>query len=50
MADAVRRGEPSGAARALAIGAGLSITAAGYAVGKSGQASLAHTTPQGELA
>jgi len=50
MADAVRRGEPSGAARALAIGAGLSITAAGYAVGKSGQASLRHTTSQGEPA
>jgi glucosyl-dolichyl phosphate glucuronosyltransferase len=37
MTDAVRRGESGGAARALAIGAGLTVTASGYAVGKAGR-------------
>ena len=50
MADAVRRGQLGGIARALAIGAGLTITTAGYAVGRAGRAAATHTTPVGELA
>ena len=47
LADTVRRGDPGGAARALAIGAGLTITTAGYAVGKARPRSVPHTTPPG---
>jgi hypothetical protein len=50
LADSVRRREPGGIGRTVAIGAGLTITAAGYAVGKTGQDSVPHTTPIGELA
>ena len=50
LVDAVRRGDAGGAARALAIGAGLTITTAGYAVGKARPRSVPHTTPAGELA
>lgn len=49
MADAVRRGESGGAARALAIGAGLTITTAGYATGKAGRTAVPHPIPLGEL-
>lgn len=34
LADAMRRGDAGGPARALAIGAGLTVTASGYVVGK----------------
>jgi glucosyl-dolichyl phosphate glucuronosyltransferase len=50
LADAVRRRESGGAARALAIGAGLTITTAGYAVGKTGRSAVPHPNPRGELA
>jgi hypothetical protein len=50
LADAVRRRESAGAARALAIGAGLTITTAGYAVGKTGRSAVPHPNPRGELA
>jgi len=49
MADAVRHGESGGAARALAIGAGLTITTAGYATGKAGRTAVPHPIPLGEL-
>jgi hypothetical protein len=50
MADAVRRGESGGAGRALAIGAGLTVTAAGYAVGRAGRAAAPDNTTTGGLA
>jgi hypothetical protein len=46
----VRRRESAGAARALAIGAGLTITTAGYAIGKTGRSAVPHPNPLGELA
>jgi hypothetical protein len=48
IGDAVRRGESGGAARALAIGAGLTITTAGYATGKAGRAAVPHPITRGE--
>jgi glycosyltransferase involved in cell wall biosynthesis len=50
LADGVRRGAPGGPARALAIGAGLTVTTAGYAVGKAGRAAVPHPTTRGEPA
>jgi cellulose synthase/poly-beta-1,6-N-acetylglucosamine synthase-like glycosyltransferase len=50
MADAVRRRESGGAGRALAIGAGLTVTTAGYAVGRAGRAAAPDNTPTGGLA
>jgi glycosyltransferase involved in cell wall biosynthesis len=50
IGDAVRHRGSGGAARALAIGAGLAITAAGYATGRAGRAAAPHTHPEGELA
>lgn len=50
LADAVRRREPSGVVRALAIGAGFTITAAGYATGRAARPAGPHTHPLGELA
>jgi glycosyltransferase involved in cell wall biosynthesis len=50
IGDAVRRGDPGGASRALAIGAGLGVTAAGYAVGKAGRMAIPDSTPLGEIA
>jgi cellulose synthase/poly-beta-1,6-N-acetylglucosamine synthase-like glycosyltransferase len=48
LADAVRHRGSGGAARALVIGAGLAITAAGYATGRAGRGATPHTEPEGE--
>ena len=45
MADALRRGERAGAARAFAIGAGFTATTAGYAIGRAGRPAFPHTGP-----
>jgi glucosyl-dolichyl phosphate glucuronosyltransferase len=50
LGDAVRRRDPRGASRALAIGAGLGVTAAGYAVGRAGRIAIPHRTPMRGLA
>jgi hypothetical protein len=50
LGDAVRRGDPRGASRTLAIGAGLGVTAAGYAVGRAGRIAVPHRTPLKGLA
>jgi glycosyltransferase involved in cell wall biosynthesis len=50
LTDAVRRRESGGVARSLAIGAGLTITATGYAVGRRARRAVPHAKPQGELA
>lgn len=48
LGDAIRRGDVLGASRALAIGAGLGVTAAGYAVGRAGRTSTPNDTrPRG---
>jgi glucosyl-dolichyl phosphate glucuronosyltransferase len=49
IADAVRHRGSGGAGRALAIGAGLTITASGYAIGRAVRVAAPHR-PLGELA
>lgn len=50
LGDAIRRGEPRCVSRALAIGAGFGVTAAGYVVGKAGRAAVPEETRQRGLA
>jgi glucosyl-dolichyl phosphate glucuronosyltransferase len=54
ITGAARRGDAAGPARALVIGAGLTVTASGYAVGKavgrSGGATDPDVSPRGERA